>query len=58
MYMTCFARLCECIPCFARKYYIYIYICPALQGWANVFPALQGNLIYIYIYTRLCECIP
>ena len=20
--MPCFARLCDCIPCFARKYYI------------------------------------
>ena len=96
--MPWFARLCECIPCFARNYYIYIFIslyiyallcravrmhsllcmeihiyiyallckdvlmypllckeilyiyiytyAPALQGCANVFPALQGNTIY------------
>ena len=63
----------KCIPCFARKYYKYIflysyrciYLCPVLQGCANVFAALQGNIVYIYIYyiympcfARLCECTP
>ena len=59
--MPCFARLCECVRCFARKHSIYIYIiytCPALQGCANVHLALQGYYIYInYIILYIYICL-
>ena len=47
IYMPCFARLCECIPCLAREYYIYI--------------CIKIYYIYIYLYdymyALLCKAV-
>ena len=50
--MTCFARLCECIPCFARKYYIYIYALLCKAG--RMCSLLCKEILYIYIYIQGC----
>ena len=33
--MPWFARLCECIPCFARKYFIHVYTYTYTRNGSN-----------------------
>ena len=62
MYNYIYALLCKAtrmypLQCKTRLK-LYIYICPALQGCANVSPALHGNIIYIYIHIYIYIICP
>ena len=68
--MPCFARLCECVRCFARKHSIYIYIlyiyihallCKAVRMYTllckDIIYIYISKLYYIYIYALLCKAV-